>query len=439
MKNFQIVLLIVFGLFAMLALAFFSGGIELPTKARDSVTGGASGTVTLWGTIPASSLRDTIDFINSTFGGEVVLKYVEKEPSSYRQSLLDAFAFGGAPDLILLPNDLINLYQDKIVLTPYSSFSDRVFNDSYVQAANVFKTEAGILGFPILVDPLVMFYNKDHFDSKGISKPPTIWKDLTQIVPALTEKNEVLEIKRSGLAFGESVNVRNFKEIISALNLQLGNNIIVRNFQTASFQNVFAAKSAISSKPAEESLRYYLEFSNPLKSTYSWNKSMPDSLQAFIAGDLSVYFGMSSEAPLIARMNPNLNFDVSLIPQVEGSPNFVTYADVYAVSITRNTKNFNAASYVASQLANTNFASPLSMVTSMAPARRDLLKPNLAVDKFMDIYYKAALQSRSWAIPEKTETEKVFAKMIESVLSGLNDYPKAVVDAAGELNSLIVR
>lgn len=439
MKNFQIILLLIFGLFGGLAAAFFSGAIEMPTKASQSPTGGAVGSVVMWGTVPKSQLRDTITFFNSQSGGTLSLNYIEKNPLTYEKDLLDSFAFGGTPDVFMLSNSLINLYSDKIVVIPYQGFSDRMFSDTYIQAADVFKTETGILGFPFLSDPLVMFYNKDHFDSKGIVTPPKYWKELSTLVPQLTEKNELLEIKTSGVALGEAKNIKNFKEILLAMNVQLGNKIVVRDYEKAVYNSVFASKSFISAKPAEETLKFFLEFSNPLKSVYSWNKSMPFSLTAFTGGELSIYFGFASEIPLVQKMNPNLNFDIANIPQVEGSGTTLTYSNMYALAIPKTTKNFQGAFYTASQLANGPLAGPFSLVAGLSPVRRDLLAPTASVTKFSDVYYKSAIASKSWIDPNYTQTNTIFGDMIENVLSGLKDYGQSVIDTNTELKSLLAK
>ncbi len=438
MKNFQIILLVVFGIFAALAAAFFSGAIKLPTKASDT-TFGVTGTVTMWGTIPKASLRDTIDFFNSQSNGELVLNYVYKDPKTYQKDLLDSFAFGGTPDIFMLSQDLIFIYQDKIITVPYIGFSERMFADSYIQAASVFKTEAGILGFPILSDPLIMYYNKDVFDSAGIVSPPTSWKDFFSLVPIFTKKTETLEIKKSGLAFGEAKNVRNFKEILLAMNFQLGNMVVARDTSKGDYLSVFGGKSYLSAKPAEETLKFYMEFSNPLKNVYSWNKSMPDSLNAFVAGDLAVYFGFASEISLIKKMNPNLNFDVALLPQVEGSSTNTTYANVYALAIPKTTKKFQAAYSVVGQFTNGAFALPVSLASGLSPVRRDLLSVKDPSTKYRDLYYRAALQSRSWVDPSSEETNKVFSKMIENVISGLEGYAGAVGDASKEIKTLLAK
>lgn len=438
MKNFQIILLVVFGIFAALAAAFFSGAIELPKKASET-TFGVTGNVTMWGTLSKSALRDTLEFFNSQSKGELVLNYIQKDPKTYKKELLDSFAFGGTPDIFMLSQDLIFLYQDKIITVPYQGFSERMFLDSYIQAASVFKTEAGILGFPILSDPLIMYYNKDIFDSSGIVSPPTSWKEFFTIVPILTKKTETLEIQKSGLAFGEAKNVRNFKEILLAMNFQLGNDVVVRDTIKSSFETVFSGKSFISSKPAEETLKFYMEFSNPLKNVYSWNKSMPDSMDAFIAGDLAVYFGFASEISLIQQKNPNLNFDIALLPQVEGASTSTTYANVHALVIPKTTKNFQAAYSVVGQFTNGPFALPVSLVSGLSPVRRDLLSVKTPESPYRDLYYRAALQSRSWVDPESTETNAIFTRMIENVLSGLSNYGAAVGDANKELKTLLAK
>lgn len=438
MKTFQIVLLIVFGALAALAVAFFSGAIELPQK-KNSSTPGSMGTVVMWGIIPRSSLATTVEAFNKLTNNQVNLVYVQKDQDKLEKELLESFAFGVPPDVFLLSNDLISLYHDKVVLIPYQGFSERMFTDSYIQASDVFKTLNGILGFPILSDPLIMFYNKDHLESKNIIKPPVLWKDLLEITPILTEKNEVLDIKRSAVALGESKNINNFREILFALNLQLGNNISFRDNEKKVYVSNFSGKSLISSKPAEESLRFYTEFSNPLKTVYSWNKSKQSSLNSFIAGDLSIYFGFASEIPTIQRMNPNLNFDIANIPQIEGSSNRITYSRVYALAIPKTTKNFQGAFYVASQLANGPLTAALPLSSGMAPVRRDLLSSNQTITKYVDVFYKSALQSRSVIEPGIENSNKVFGDMVESILSGLKDYSKAVDDANRELEILLKR
>ncbi|MEZ4103330.1 MAG: hypothetical protein R3B55_02090 [Candidatus Paceibacterota bacterium] len=169
------------------------------------------------------------------------------------------------------------------------------------------------------------------------------------------------------------------------------------------------------------------------------NKSRPDSLTAFVGGDLSIYFGFASEIPLIEKINPNLNFDIANLPQVEGSQNVLTYSNIHALAIPKTSKNPQGAFYVAGQLANGQLAAPFSFVSGLTPARRDLLTPSSSLTKFTDVYYKSAIASRSWVDPSYSETNKIFSDMVENVLSGLKDYSSSVADTNKELKNLLSR
>lgn len=433
MKTFQIILLVVFGLLA-------AGGVIYFTKG-DSSGGGQSKTadvrVVMWGTIPRGQVATAIEYFNTQKNG-IVVSYVYKNPATYEREILDAFAFGGTPDIFLLPNHLINTYRDKIVTIPYQSYPERIFTDTYIRSADILKTDQGILGFPVFADPLVMFYNRDHLDSKSITRPPVYWKDLNEIVPILTDKSEILEIRRGGVALGEASNILNFKEILVALNLQLGNSITAWSPRFRRYDSVFSSGSTISSRPAEETLRFFMEFSNPLKTVYSWNKSMPQDRVAFAGGDLSIYFGFASEISTIQRMNPNLNFDIANIPQVEGT-NSVTYSRLYSLAIPRNTRVFNQAFSIISQFANGPFAYPLAVVSEMAPVRRDILASPRSLDRFRDLYFKSAIQSRSWVDPNPSFSDELFEQMIESVLSGLRTVPGAITATNQEMTRFLSR
>lgn len=270
MKGFQVGVLIFFGLFVIVGVLIFSGMIKLPEKSKDGAPV-LAGTVRIWGTVSRSDLAGAISIINERNEGLKII-YEEKDPRTYREDLLNAFAFGGVPDLLLLSQDLIMTYEDKIVLIPFTSFPERNYSDTYLRAADIFKKSNGFLGFPLFIDPLVLYYNQDTLETAGFTAPPKYWSDFYKYVPYLTEKNEAQQIVRSGVALGEFTNVKNAKEIFLSLLLQLNNNVI---FQNASYKYDVKLNqpSDISTKPASQSLRFYSEFSDPLKSVYSWNKS----------------------------------------------------------------------------------------------------------------------------------------------------------------------
>ncbi len=433
MKGFQIGILIFFGFFVFLGVLIFSGAIKLGgNKSAEEVA--AAPTLTIWGTLPSKKLAPAIAL--STQGSGMQVKYVAKDPRTYEEDILNAFAFGGLPDAFLMSQDLIFKYEDKLINIPFTYFPERTYDDSFVRAAEIFKKGQGFLGFPIFVDPLIMYYNQDILESKGYTEPPTYWSDLFEYVPKLTSINEALKIDKAGVALGEFENVKNAKEIFVALMLQLDNPIVARNPANGKFAPVLGASSAVSSKPAIQSMDFYGEFSDPTKSVYSWNKSMESSDKEFISGDLAIYFGLTSEFENIRLRNPNLNFDIHQLPQVKELPTVITYADVYALSIPSNSPKAQMALAIASSLANGPAAAGIAGASGFAPVRRDLISaPNQ--NKYGKIYYAAALSSRSWVDPDDKKTTEIFSQMFEDVLSGLSSTEDAIMSASTELKLLL--
>ena len=435
MKGFQIGVLIFFGVFVLLGVLIFSGAIKIGggKSASDAVS---SPSITIWGTVPAKKLAPAITL--STQGSGMTVKYVAKDPRTYDEEILKAFAFGGLPDAFLLSQDLIFKYEDKIINIPFTYFPERTYDDSFVRAAEIFKKGEGFLGFPIFTDPLIMYYNQDLLEAAGFTTPPKYWSDLFEYAPALTKINEALKIDKAGVGLGEFTNVKNAKEIFSALMLQLNNDMVARDPITNRYSPTLSASSNVSSKPAIQSLDFYSGFSDPVKDIYSWNKSMKSSDQEFISGDLAIYFGLASEFEGIKAKNPNLNFDIAPIPQVKELPTIITYADVYALAIPINSAKGQIALSIASSLSSGPAAAGISGASGYAPIRRDLISaPNQT--KYTKVYYGAALDSRSWIDPDDKKTTEIFTRMFENVLSGLSEPSEAVGTADTELKLLLLK
>ena len=95
---FQLAILAVFAFLAIAGViffAFFSSGSKSTT-----------GNVTLWGTLDASIMKEQLEFIrDATEDVEQRITYVEKDPRTYNDDLIEALASGTGPDLFLLAQD----------------------------------------------------------------------------------------------------------------------------------------------------------------------------------------------------------------------------------------------------------------------------------------------------------------------------------------------
>jgi ABC-type glycerol-3-phosphate transport system substrate-binding protein len=188
--------------------------------------------------------------------------------------------------------------------------------------------------------------------------------------------------------------------------------------------------------PAEAAVSFYTEFGNPAKPSYSWNRSLPNSTNYFLSGDLALYFGFASEISNIQLKNPNLNFDVAMVPMSREGGTNVSFANFEAFAIPKSSKNTSGAFAVASILSGPVGGSAFNKVMKLAPVRRDLLskKPTSAYES---IFYDSAIRAKGWLDPNPTETDAVFKNMIESITSGRARVSEAISRTQRELSGLL--
>ncbi|MFA6301172.1 MAG: extracellular solute-binding protein [Candidatus Paceibacterota bacterium] len=426
--NFALIILAIFFVFGIFGILVFSGVIPIGGGGA-----GDLGTVVLWGTTPTSLISNPIEDFNRANPSMVVV-YKEIPADSFNQDLLEALASGKGPDMFLLSDDLALSYANKIMTIPYTSYPLATFKGVFAGAGEVFLTSKGILAFPISIDPLVMYYNRSMFDASGVVFPPATWNDLADIAPILTKKDEANKIIKSAVALGHYSNVTHAKDILAALFLQAGNPIVSE--KNGIFSPSLSATVGNYNLPSI--LKFYTDFADPNNAVYSWNKSFPNSNDAFSKEDLAMYFGFASELQSMVNRNPNENFFVAGIPQIKNANSKATSARVTGIAISSASKNPNAAFTAASLLTSTDFASKFATATMTPPARRDLLaiKPT---DAYFPIFYNSALYAKSWFDPSPKDTANIFSEMVNAVISNNINVIQAISDANAKMSLLLIR
>ena len=186
--------------------------------------------------------------------------------------------------------------------------------------------------------------------------------------------------------------------------------------------------------PTAQAISFYTGFANPVSSTYSWNRGLPESLQQFISGRSVFYIGRASELFAIQSQNPNLNFDVMEMFQPQNATRSVTYGSFIAVGVMKAAPNFTAAYAAASQMSSLEGVDLLSKRFSLPPARRDLLLV-AQQSPYLSVFFKAALSSFTWPDPNIATTNTVFRGMIQNINSGRMDAQTAIYEAARDLQT----
>ncbi len=429
---------IILGIFiagALIGMAVFGGLIHV--GGSSTATTKVLGKVTIWGTFPEASMRPFLADFQNTSGG-IFAKYVEKDPSTFSNDIIESIASGTPPDLIILPDNLINHFKDKLIHIPFTTLPADTYTNTYISAANIFSSPDGTLALPWASDPLIMYYNRDMLQSAGIAKPPTNWQDFTDSIKLLTVKQSNLTITQSATALGAYNNIAHAKDILALLFMQTGNPFMAYDY--ANFVAYFGGGGTPNEgSTAVQVMNFYSSFADPVKSVYSWNAGEPLDRSMFNQSSMAYYFGTASELPGIRAANPNLNFGIALPPQsVAGTT--LTTGRMYGFAVPKAVKNPTLSITTALLLTNAVSEKSLSdssaLTLALLPVRRDVLANNKGSDPYLNFLYKAVLVQKSWFDPAPVESDQILSNMVRDINSSVLTPEGALGKAETQLEAI---
>ena len=432
MKNvsaFQLGLLILFSVAIVVAMLIFGLSGREP---KDEI--GLSGSVTIWGTFDRPTFDAFLNSVASQLKIKAQLTYVQKSPATYERDLVEALAIGQAPDLFLLSQDSILKNKNKIASISYESIPLRTFRDTFVEESDLFTDTNGIIAMPFAVDPFVMYWNRTMFSSSGLVAPPKYWDEFYQTSEVLTKRDTTSNILQSVVALGEYDNINHAKELIITLIMQAGNPVIER--RGAGLQAVLNENFGFQIPPASSALRFFTEFSNPVSPVYSWNRSLPSSQQAFLNARLATYFGFASELSSLQTKNPNLNFDVTFLPQARDIGSRLTFGKMYAFAIPKNASNYVNSFYAATTLTSAPAVKIWQDVSGLPSVRRDSIS-SAPDNPHRTVFQESAIIARGWLDPDPIASERILSDTIAGIFSGRLRTEEAVGRANLELQGLL--
>lgn len=428
LSMFQITLLVVFGGLAIAGVLVFS--IAIGGGNTNTI-----GSVKIWGTLDQGAFSVVIRQASETYPELSQVTYEQKDATTFESELTNALASGTGPDLFLLRQDYALKNAGKTVVIPLSVLSEAQFRNTFIEAANPFLAQEGVIAVPAFADPLILYWNKDMLATAGYAQAPKYWDELYGIAQKASKKDESGAITKSAIALGEYKNITNAKDILATLILQAGGDITAYDASGRLIPALTPRAGGASTQATVSAMRFYTEFADPSKNQYSWNRSMLESQKVFAAGDVALYIGYASEAPLITRINPNLNFGLAPIPQIRSASNAVNTAHVWGLAASRAGKNPNGAITVAFLLVSADTGTALSTALGIPSARRDVLnKPAQGND---DFFNKQAILAHSWLDPDPEKTGELFRAMIENTTSGALLVAEAVQRADQELAHIL--
>lgn len=382
----------------------------------------------------------------------VKIEYTKKEPKNYLNNILEAIATGQGPDILAVPNDWLPKYHTLLTPMPAGKLADKKLkkSDTDVYAATFPSVVAEdnimdqkIYGFPLSIETLELYlnpailtdalsdYRKTHEDvepnvQKIFNEGPKTWDEFTQIVQIVTQKNGS-NIIRSGAAFGTADNIEQSADILTLMLLQFGAKMTTDDHTAALFHTKDNNFDEFASQefPGAKALEFYTSFANPKNQNYTWNGSMPSAQRAFAEEKTAMLVDYPSAGREIKRINPNLNFTQTLIPQVEETGHPVNFASYFTFSVNRNSQNAAAAwDFILFLLNKDNSASYFEKTR----------KTSALLDKISED--SPILTAKSWFVPDPEKADSIFRDIIKQVNAGQNAQT-AIEGAASQITNLL--
>ena len=442
MNRLQIILVGSIGVVFIFAVLVFTGIIPGLREGRS-----ADVRLEFWGVYDDS--RVYADFI-SKFKEEnpnitIIYKKKSVDSAEFEKELIEALASGQGPDIWMIHNSWVPKHQNKIspVPTELSENSKEldilnpvIYKNTFVDVAyNDFVKDGKVLGIPLSVDTMALFYNKDLLASAGIAEPPLDWDEFLKNVKILTKFDKQGNIVRAAAAIGTAKNINRSTDILSLLMLQQGTDIVDEQRKQAIFDKSILVDSK-SFSPGEQALKFYTQFTDPTKDVYTWNIFQHFSIDAFYEGTTAMMFNYSFRMPEVKAKSKYLNFDVSFMPQIKNRKFDVNYANYWALTVSKNTKYSNEAWKFVQFLTSKDNSQKYLEITKRPTARKDLVDLQ-RYDSDLGVFALQALSARSWYQPDYAGVETIFADMIESVVKGETTHKNALKKAEDQVNVLM--
>ena len=254
-------------------------------------------------------------------------------------------------------------------------------------------------------------------------------------VKALTRQDEQGTIIQSGIALGASSNIERYTDILSLLMMQNGTDMLDEG-GGAAFNRVPRGGSR-DYAPGAEAVRFYTDFANPIKEVYTWNKSMPNSLEAFVEGKLAMFLGYSYHMPMIKTRAPRLNFGISKMLQIEGNPQEINFANYWVETASVKSEYTQEAwDFILYAAKEENVQSYLNKAKKPT-ALRSLVDMQSA-DPDLEVFASQALTATNWYRgKDYNAAEVIIGEMIDEVLSDPEKITKAMNSAASKVQQTI--
>lgn len=271
-------------------------------------------TLTYWGLWePVEVFKPLLTQFEQSHPG-VTVNYVQQSPIDYRERLESALNRNQGPDLFRFHNTWTPLLKKEFAPIPEVIYTKSEFETTFYPTTHKdLQTTTGYVGIPLHIDGLALYYNPSMLENINAT-PPTTWQEVRLLSEQLTISGENKEIIRGGIALGTTNNVEYWPDIIGLLLIQNG-----------------ADPAQPTDQLAQDSLKFYTDFTKDK----IWDDTLPNSTLAFATEKVAMMIAPSTQALEIQKINPNLKFNLSPVPNLPTTN--IGWASYWAEGVSKKT------------------------------------------------------------------------------------------------------
>jgi len=356
-----------------------------------------------------SVVRPVLDEFESANPGLTIV-FTQESPQDYRERLQSDLARGQGPDIFRIHNTWVPMFRNELSGLPASIMSTQEFQETfYPVISRDLTVDNQIVGMPLMIDGLALYYNTEMFNTAG-KQVPTSWDELRRTAVDLTI-SEGTTIKRAGISLGLAENVDHFGDILGLMLLQNGAN-----------------PADPTDSLAQDAINFYLIFN---RTDRLWNATLPPSTFAFANEQTAMMIGPSWRAHEISAQNPSLEFMIAPLPQLPDRE--VSWATYWVESVSNQSEHPEIAWALLEFMSQKESLRKMYTQASQErlfgnPFPRIDMADQLIGDPYVGAYIQQAPIAYSWPMANRTFDQGINDRIIK--------YYQDLINAGGGMEAL---
>jgi multiple sugar transport system substrate-binding protein len=394
----------------LMVAAFFIStqvlGLRLPFG--NSGESNQSVELTYWGLWESdATMKSILDQYEADNPG-VKINYIQQKSTDYRDRLQTALQNGSGPDLFRFHQTWVPMLKNDLATIPSSIYSESEYESIFYPVINAsLKSSKGLVGIPLMIDGLGLYYNQRLLASAGQSAPQS-WDELRRTAKQLTVvQNGVIE--RAGISLGTTGNVEHWSDILAVMMLQNAANLKSPN-----------------NRLGQDALEFYTIFNRVDK---VWDDTLPTSTYAFATGKVAMMIAPSWRAHDVLAINPNLEFAVAPVPQLHETN--ISWSSFWAEGVSNKTTQakqqaaWKLLKYLSEKESLRQWYAGISGSARRfgEPFPRVDMADQLIADPIVGAYIKQAPAAQSWYLASYTHDNGIndaIIKYYEDAVNSIN-------------------